>query len=282
MVYERGNDAFGKHELREAIDLYEIAISIHAQDDWNVMKGFAQVQAHDFAGARQSFKAVRGYHARHSEYRAKLCELRLQGTDLTAMEVPDDPAQARVLENFLFHVRGGHHSKENQERLESERKAQDARFQAGLAALRWKSLLPRLWIGARRWLRQALGGDATRRQDPALALAASTAREFAERLARWDFTAADAMLTGAAQPGGGAEDLRTAYLRMTQREDDGGEPDPVEVMSMDTLPANDGDANDLGWVYVAISGENFNEAVSVIVTRVNGQPRIRELTWGRP
>jgi hypothetical protein len=225
---------------------------------------------------------VRGFHAKQSSYRARLCELQLQGTDLATVDKPDDPEQARVLENFLFHMRGGHQSTENQAQLERERQEKDALFQARVAALRWKSFLPRLWIGARSWLRQALGGNASRRQDPALALAASTAREFAERLARWDFVAADAMLTGPAQPRGGAEDLRTAYLRMTQRKDDGGEPDPVEVTVMDTMPANDGNADDLGWVYVSISGENFNEAVIVIVTRVAGQPRIRSLAWGRP
>jgi hypothetical protein len=282
LVYDVAYDAYGRQELPEAIALFEIALSIHAHDDWRVMKGFAQVQAHDFAGARQSFGAVRGYHSKSSKYRARLCELQLQGTDLATMDAPDDPEQARVLENFRFHMRGGHHSKENREQLERERQEQQAVFQAQLAALRWKSFLPRLWIDARSWLRQALGGDPARRQDPALALAASTAREFAECLARWDFAAADAMLTGLAQPRGGAEDLRTAYLRMAQREDDGGEPDPVEVMVMETMPVNDADVDDLGWVYVAISGENFNEAVTVIVTRVAGQPCIRSLEWGRP
>lgn len=40
--------------------------------------------------------------------------------------------------------------------------------------------------------------------------------------------------------------------------------------------------NDLAWVYVAISGAEFNEAVAVIVTREHGQLRIRSIEWGRP
>jgi hypothetical protein len=39
---------------------------------------------------------------------------------------------------------------------------------------------------------------------------------------------------------------------------------------------------DLGWVYVAISGESFSEAVTVVVTREDGGAKIRELEWGRP
>ena len=39
---------------------------------------------------------------------------------------------------------------------------------------------------------------------------------------------------------------------------------------------------DVGWAYVAISGEGFTEAVSVIVAREDGRFAIRELEWGRP
>jgi hypothetical protein len=39
---------------------------------------------------------------------------------------------------------------------------------------------------------------------------------------------------------------------------------------------------DLGWAYVAIYGDGFNEAVSVIVSDQEGRPVIRDLEWGRP
>jgi hypothetical protein len=39
---------------------------------------------------------------------------------------------------------------------------------------------------------------------------------------------------------------------------------------------------DLGYVYVALTGAGFCEAVTVTLTTDNGQARIRELEWGRP
>jgi hypothetical protein len=41
-------------------------------------------------------------------------------------------------------------------------------------------------------------------------------------------------------------------------------------------------AGDLGGAYVSILGDEFVEAVTVIVAAVNGQPRIRQIEWGRP
>jgi hypothetical protein len=40
--------------------------------------------------------------------------------------------------------------------------------------------------------------------------------------------------------------------------------------------------NDVGWVYVSIIGEDFVEAVCVIVTKINGELLIRDIEWGRP
>jgi hypothetical protein len=39
---------------------------------------------------------------------------------------------------------------------------------------------------------------------------------------------------------------------------------------------------DVGWVYVAINGDGESEAVSGVVTQVEGVPLIRDLEWGRP
>ena len=39
---------------------------------------------------------------------------------------------------------------------------------------------------------------------------------------------------------------------------------------------------DVAWVYVAMSGEDFSEAVSVVVAGERGALVIRELEWGRP
>jgi hypothetical protein len=40
--------------------------------------------------------------------------------------------------------------------------------------------------------------------------------------------------------------------------------------------------SDIGWVYVSISGADFAEAVTVVVTNEAGKPKIGELEWRRP
>jgi hypothetical protein len=40
--------------------------------------------------------------------------------------------------------------------------------------------------------------------------------------------------------------------------------------------------SDVGWVYVSIAGDDFLEAVTVIITEVDGELLIREIEWGRP
>jgi hypothetical protein len=40
--------------------------------------------------------------------------------------------------------------------------------------------------------------------------------------------------------------------------------------------------DDVGWVYVGIEGDDFVEAVSVVVAEVNGELFIRKVDWGRP
>ncbi|UAJ72930.1 hypothetical protein IQE94_00760 [Synechocystis sp. PCC 7339] len=42
------------------------------------------------------------------------------------------------------------------------------------------------------------------------------------------------------------------------------------------------EANDLAWVYVSLEGEDFLEAVSVIVHQQEEKLAIRWLEWGRP
>ena len=39
---------------------------------------------------------------------------------------------------------------------------------------------------------------------------------------------------------------------------------------------------DIGWAYVAIVGDDFSEAVTVVVSREDGRPVVREIEWGRP
>ncbi len=50
--------------------------------------------------------------------------------------------------------------------------------------------------------------------------------------------------------------------------------------TLETWP--DQQPGDLGWAYVSIEGDDFNEAVYVLVSDVEGVPMIKEIQWGRP
>ena len=39
---------------------------------------------------------------------------------------------------------------------------------------------------------------------------------------------------------------------------------------------------DIGWAYVVIAGDDFSEAVTVVVSREDGRAVVREIEWGRP
>jgi hypothetical protein len=41
-------------------------------------------------------------------------------------------------------------------------------------------------------------------------------------------------------------------------------------------------AADLGWVYAAIDCDVYSEAITVVITREDGETRIRQIEWGRP
>lgn len=58
-------------------------------------------------------------------------------------------------------------------------------------------------------------------------------------------------------------------------------PNSVEIMSvLDNWPGKQ--ALDIGWAYVAIDGDGFCEAVSVIVKQEQTNQVIRDIDWGRP
>lgn len=59
--------------------------------------------------------------------------------------------------------------------------------------------------------------------------------------------------------------------------------DYIEVMELsDMQDFASKQANDIAWVYVAICGDDFSEAVSMVYSNSEGEPKIRELEWGRP
>lgn len=98
---------------------------------------------------------------------------------------------------------------------------------------------------------------------------------FATKLSNADFLGAGAHLSSKIKCD--AEKLKRAYDKMTFGE----KAFVIEVMdASDSMPGHK--RADLGWVYVAIVGTNFSEAVAVVVTNETGVPRIRKLEWGRP
>lgn len=58
-------------------------------------------------------------------------------------------------------------------------------------------------------------------------------------------------------------------------------PNHIEVMNvLNDWP--DKQALDIGWAYVAIDGDGFCEAVSIIVIQEETKAVIRDIDWGRP
>lgn len=110
---------------------------------------------------------------------------------------------------------------------------------------------------------------------------AQLAVRFAKALAREEFALAHTLLSpelGADLP---LDRLREDYQRMIEYGD--GSPTEVElIITMDPVQLHEYRPNDLGWAYVAIVGNAYSEAVTVIVESVEGKAAIRHLEWGRP
>jgi hypothetical protein len=70
--------------------------------------------------------------------------------------------------------------------------------------------------------------------------------------------------------------LQETYEQMIEYGD--APPDFVDVITILSTEQEE----DLGWAYVAISGNGYGEAVSVVVTQEAERVVIREIEWGRP
>ena len=111
---------------------------------------------------------------------------------------------------------------------------------------------------------------------------AEVAVAFASALVDGDFARAETLLAPELRRHVTADALRQKLYAMF-RSYANGEPMAVdfdEEGQMEHWPSKlPGDA---GWVYVSISGDDFVEAVTVIVADVRGKYLIREIEWGRP
>ena len=107
------------------------------------------------------------------------------------------------------------------------------------------------------------------------------ALEFTKALTERDYDRAYAMTSHDYQRRTSVEQLRTAFEAIVPT--DWGAIGPVTVVrTMTQWQLPDKQPSDLGRVYVSIGGDVYSEAVIAIITLENGQPKVREVEFGRP
>lgn len=105
------------------------------------------------------------------------------------------------------------------------------------------------------------------------------ALEFAQALVSGDFENAHRMLAPALREALMPSDLERSYRHMLR--DASGPPTLVEVHNvMDEWPGRRPD--EVGWAYVGICGEDYAEAVAVVVSAVERALCVGAIEWGRP
>jgi hypothetical protein len=102
---------------------------------------------------------------------------------------------------------------------------------------------------------------------------------FAQAIAGGDYSRAHGMLSSRLAQELSAADLEDAYTQMVS--DGGGRPSTLRVMGILGNWAGRRD-DDIGWAYVAMTGDDVSEAVAVVVANEGKKPVIRELEWGAP
>lgn len=103
--------------------------------------------------------------------------------------------------------------------------------------------------------------------------------QFASALTNDNFSEAYSMLSEEQQNEQSPELLKEQFEQMIEYGQ--GPVRHIELISeMTEWPAKE--ANDVGWAYVAIVGDEFSEAVSVVVSEENNGYKIRKIEWGRP
>ena len=108
---------------------------------------------------------------------------------------------------------------------------------------------------------------------------ARCAVDFARKLTGGQFSEARELLTESLRELLSEQALKAEYAAMI----DYGNGPPEDVVLMNTLSDwPDKKTGDLGWAYVAISGKDYSEAVTVVVCEGESGLRIREIEWGRP
>jgi hypothetical protein len=105
--------------------------------------------------------------------------------------------------------------------------------------------------------------------------------QFGRAISQRDYLGAHSLLTKGAQELYPTEVLKQAVEDMIAVGDGPIEQvDLVEECILEDWP--DKKDGDVGYVYVALTGDGFCEAVTVTLTTEAGKIRIRKLEWGRP
>jgi hypothetical protein len=105
---------------------------------------------------------------------------------------------------------------------------------------------------------------------------------FASALVDGDFARAESLLAPDLRQRLGQVPLRENFYGMFRGYADG-EPRRIhadEEFQLEQWPGKR--PGDVGWVYVGIEGDDFVEAVTVVVAFVEGRLLIRQVEWGRP
>ena len=114
-----------------------------------------------------------------------------------------------------------------------------------------------------------------------MAVDTTVAEQFGHAIARCDYVAAHSLLSKAARAAHSPESIKQAVEEMIAIGDGPiTEVDLVSECILEDWPAKQ--ERDVGYVYVALTGDGFCEAVTVTLTREADAIRIRELEWGRP
>lgn len=251
--------------LREADALFALALALHYDSFQDYSRGFVLEHLGEFEAAARVFEGVTGSHAKHGAEQAARCRRKASGT------YDADAEHQAAFDDLIDRIEGSGRVAGPVRRALSTVLSLLGRFAGGGASA--KPQAPSKQHAPPEQLAPPLDADRLDR-------ASLAAQVFAEHLVDGDFAAARAML--AAELGDLTTDtLREAYTAMTSYADDGDdEPRVLVMMAQGDMP--DLQADDLGWVYVAISGESFNEAITVVVALEQGEARIRQLEWGRP
>jgi hypothetical protein len=105
------------------------------------------------------------------------------------------------------------------------------------------------------------------------------ASAFARALASRDYPAAYAMTSKQYRQETSLEAMRSAFEATVPT--DWRKVDPIEVgLTMEDWPGKR--AADVGRAYVGLGGDVYSEAVTVVITREEGDLRVRTVEFGRP